>query len=231
MDLLTRVCWLTQDLADLPLDDSWLSAREREVAGRMYFEKRRRDWKLGRWTAKRAVLHYLRLPQDAAAASTLEILAAADGAPEASLDGAACPCAVSISHSGDLAFCAVAPAGIALGCDLEEIRPREKNFADDYFTHDELRIVASAADADRASIVTLIWSAKESALKALRQGLRRDTRSVKVDLFEKESAGWKSLAVTDLESSRIFSGWYRDSDQWVRTIATYPPTEAPIELR
>ena len=128
-DTYPALYWLTQTSFDVPEDDSWLGANERTMAGRMYFEKRRRDWMLGRWTAKRATLSYLGLGPEPSQFAKLEILAAPDGAPEAFLDGQSAPVSLSISHSAGAAFCLIGAHDIALGCDLEQIQPREPNFA------------------------------------------------------------------------------------------------------
>jgi 4'-phosphopantetheinyl transferase len=66
-----------------------------------------------------------------------------------------------------------------LGCDLELIEPRELNFVHDFFTPGELAAVqALPPGPDRDTLITVIWSAKEAALKALREGLRLDTRQI-----------------------------------------------------
>ena len=225
---MVEIHWLIQNLADVPEDDSWLSERERTIAGRMYFEKRRQDWKLGRWSAKQAVLRFLQLPSDSV--SAMEVIAAPDGAPEAFLDGNPSPVSLSISHSAGVAFCAVAGAGLLLGCDLEEIGPRETNFAADYFTRDEVRAVEEAGPAERDGLITLIWSAKESALKALRQGLRRDTRSVHVNIPDERHEDWSPLSAVDLETSRTFHCWWRTRENRVYTIASGLPAKPPIEI-
>jgi len=67
-----------------------------------------------------------------------------------------------------------------MGCDLEIIEPRADSFVADYFTAEEQKMVAGADATDRDLRVTLLWSAKESALKALGEGLRMDTRCVAV---------------------------------------------------
>ena len=46
--------WLTACAADVPAGDAWLSAAERHVQSGLRIEKRRADWRLGRWTAKQA---------------------------------------------------------------------------------------------------------------------------------------------------------------------------------
>ncbi len=222
------IYWLTQNLTDVPRDDSWLSERERAIAGKMYFEKRRQDWKLGRWCAKQAILRYLKLPPDAA--FRVEIIAAPDGAPEAFLEDKLSTVSLSISHSAGVAFCAVAEAGVSLGCDLEEIGPREANFAADYFTRDEARAVEEAGLANRDRLITLIWSTKESVLKALRQGLRRDTRSVQVNLPENFREDWSPLSVVDLEAARLFHCWWQARENRIYTIASGIATNLPIDF-
>src|SRR5215210_7466555 len=95
--------WLTSSPAELPAGEDWLSAAERAVLGGLRIEKRRADWRLGRWTAKRAVAAWLEVP-----ARRVEIVAAADGAPEAWLDGTPAPVSVSLSHRAGRALAAVA---------------------------------------------------------------------------------------------------------------------------
>ncbi len=194
----------------------------------MYFEKRRRDWKLGRWTAKQAVRCCLELSQRAP--SAVEIIAAPDGAPEAFLDGKPAPLSISISHSARMALCVVSKMGIRLGCDLEEVRSQEAGFAADYFTSGELALVDRAGPGDRDLFVMLIWSAKESVLKALRHGLRRDTRSVEVCVPAASGVGWRPLSALDLEASHTFHGWWRTREGLVHTIAADVPSKLPVEI-
>ena len=69
-------------------------------------------------------------------------------------------------------------SGAELGCDLEIVEPRSDAFIADYFTAEEQALIERTSAADRSLLLALLWSAKESALKALRAGLRLDTRSV-----------------------------------------------------
>ena len=174
--------WLEQSEADLPAGNDWLSASEVERLNAMRFPKRRADWRLGRWTAKRAVSAYLNMLGDHQALPNIEIRPAASGAPEAFIADRPASAAISLSHCNGNALCAVAPFGTALGCDLELVEPRSDAFVADYFTAEEQELVAQASAADRSFFSTLLWSAKESALKALHEGLRLDTRSVTVSL-------------------------------------------------
>jgi 4'-phosphopantetheinyl transferase len=239
---ISRIFWLTQRLADVLEHDDWLSPRERGLLAQMKFPKRRSEWRLGRWTVKCALVHVLRKESHASLTehsfarriaevnrvrfdelSRIEIRAAADGAPEAFMDEKPLPLAISISHRNDIGFCVISPSGIRLGCDVEAIEPRSDVFVADYFTPHEQEIVRRAADAERFWITTLIWSAKESALKALRHGLRMDTRWVEVELpsdaEEHHRAGdWYSFTVCHARGQQSFLGWWRRWGEFVLTI-------------
>jgi 4'-phosphopantetheinyl transferase len=231
------VFWLEQTDVDVPPGDDWLSFEEVQQQNRLRFAKRRADWRLGRWTAKRAVSNYLGIPEHLAWMARIKVRAAPSGAPEIVLDtAAAAPLAarpptpaISLSHSSGRALCAVAPAGVTLGCDLEEIAPRSDAFVADYFIVEEQAMVANSTPADRPCVSTLIWSAKESALKALCTGLRLDTRSLSVS-FIKSSAEWHPLQVSCPEG-RVFDGWWRQNEAFVRTVVSSPwNSNLPVQL-
>lgn len=200
----------------VPEGDAWLTPAEQAVLQRPMVPKRRQDWRLGRWVAKRAVGDALG-QRGAGFARDLSVLAADDGGPELRLPGGdRFPLAVSISHSAGLGFAAVAAGGAPLGCDVERVENRTERFVADYFTAYERALVAALGRQGphtRAWVTTLIWSAKESALKALRQGLRADTRSVEVHLEGLEGAtgelpeGWGVLHVTTRSGERLAGHW------------------------
>ena len=146
----------------------------------MRFEKRRADWRLGRWTAKLAVSAYYNAPCRPDCLRRFEIRPEMSGAPNVWIGTRPAPLTISLSHRAGSAVCAVAPAGVELGCDLETVEPRSPEFLADYFTAREQSLVKQAATSDRPRLVALFWSAKESALKALRLGLRVDTRRLEV---------------------------------------------------
>jgi 4'-phosphopantetheinyl transferase len=137
---------------------------------------------------------------------------------------------LSLSHSGGCGFCAVSSPGAVLGCDLEIVRAHDDALVLDYFCEDEIVSVRSALPQQRDLITTLIWSAKESALKCLREGLRRDTRSVLVEVPGPWHKGWNSMTVLCRESSRRFSGWWRNDGEYVLTMAAGSPLLEPAEL-
>jgi 4'-phosphopantetheinyl transferase len=118
-----------------------------------------------------------------------------------------------------------------LGCDLEVVEPRSHDFVADYFTVEEQSWVARTPSAEKAEIVTLLWSAKESTLKALQYGLRLDTRSVMVTPLAGalDPDGWSPLRI-GCADGRAFQGWWRTADGVVRTVATDSTAGSPFHL-
>jgi len=229
---LIDIHWLEQRDVDIPPEDDWLSAKEWARLAGLRFPKRRADWRLGRWTAKRAVAAYLGVSRDRHALSVIEIRPAASGAPEVYLADKPANASISISHRQGIAMCAVGPASSALGCDLEIIEPRIDAFVRDYFTEQEQVAINNIADEEgRRRAVAVIWSAKESALKAMMVGLRVDTRSVSVTRADRSigCAEWYCLTVAGLDS-QIFDGWWQQSGKLLRTVVATQKSRAPIRL-
>jgi 4'-phosphopantetheinyl transferase len=126
-------------------------------------------------------------------------------------------------------MCAICSSGANLGCDLEIIEPHSDAFVADYFTAYEQALVQQATTGrERFALVALIWSAKESALKAIHGGLRLDTRCMEVRVTgtplnssqkphqttsrPSDSAAWNSLQVFHIKKFVLF-GWWREADQ------------------
>jgi 4'-phosphopantetheinyl transferase len=223
------IFWITRTLEQVPPNNDWLSEAEQQVLAGFRFQKRRNDWLLGRWTAKQAILAR-RLTLDFPPQS-IEIRAeAATSAPKAFISGKPSGGVISISHSRNRCLCAVCGAAIELGVDLEWIEPREENFAADYFMTEEMETVLNAP-VDSAVVTNLIWSAKESVLKALRKGLSLDTRSVLIRPgFSGPDDSWNSWTGHCIESSRLFHGWWRTAGGFVYTIASDQPADDPQEI-
>jgi len=222
--------WVLVEGGDVPVDDQWMTGTEREALADRLIEKRRRDWRLGRWAAKCAVGAALGLPVE-----RVEIISAGDGAPEPFLErlplpGLRLPVGVSLSHSRERALAAVARPLVRAGCDLEAVEHRADAFAREWFTEPEVELVEAASPAERDEKVTMIWSAKESALKAAREGLRRDTRSVVVAESVDRCDGWSGLNVWDAEEGRRLRGWWRSQEGMVLTIVAEPYEWEPIAL-
>jgi 4'-phosphopantetheinyl transferase len=84
---------------------------------------------------------------------------------------------------------------------------------------------------DRNRAVTLIWSAKESALKALRTGLRSDTRRIRIEAFGQAKTGdWSSFHAVDAKSGDPFRGFWRSRGEMLMTIACGRAQCEPWEL-
>jgi 4'-phosphopantetheinyl transferase len=247
-----KVYWLEQTQADVPKGSAWLSGAETAHLSVLRFPKRRADWLLGRWTAKNAVAIYLGLSIEACALGEIEIRPAVSGAPEVFHRGRAADVTISISHRDGNGACAVAPPDVLLGCDLETIEAHSDAFATDYFTAEEQALVNKASAKDRFPLLALLWSGKESALKALREGLRLDTRNVIVRLPEVpesqranerdprcrtsfaigNSSGhnsWSPLQVVN-RNGQVFHGWWSQTASLIRTMLADPPSDAPIHL-
>ncbi|MBX7235635.1 MAG: 4'-phosphopantetheinyl transferase superfamily protein [Caldilineales bacterium] len=240
--------------------------------------KRRRDWLLGRWTAKHLVQQYLMQIQggetqggetqggetqggetqggetqggetqggETPPLRAILILAAPDGAPYAALADNATrntqhaitnlqspistlPLSLSISHSADRAFCALTDEPeTTVGADIERIEPREPGFVEQFFTPAEIAAVGAVPPDQRDTLITAIWSAKEAVLKALRVGLRADTRLLTCCFPSPlaPSDGWGvfrtqcDASLLSIDQPFEINGWWRCDDGFVMTLAT-----------
>ena len=187
-------------------------------------DKRREDWRLGRWTAKAAVAAQL-----GAEPARIEILAAADGAPEAWLDGAPAPVSVSLSHRAGRAVAAVATPPAVVGCDLELVEPRSPAFLREWLTADEQALVAQQAGAERDRLANLLWSAREAAAKVRREGLRLDVRNAEVTLGAGDGE-WQPFSVRWNDGAPATAGWVLGDPGWVMTIAGEPAPRRPSRI-
>lgn len=207
--LMHGVHYSIQDWQQVPAELDWLTSGERERLDGFRFEKRRRDWLSGRWTAKLALLEISGMAREQIA--RFEIASAGDGAPLPKLDGGHCDVRLSLSHSNGRAFCAVSKTAALLGCDIELVESRSAGFVETYFTDAESERIECADPESRDLLVTMIWSAKESTLKALRTGLRADTRSVEViDQNDGTGDGWTTVRTIASGAGEFNGAWRRD---------------------
>ncbi len=226
--------WHSLGEQDLPDGRDWLTAGEAERAAAMRFTKRRGEWLLARWTAKQALAAELGVAQDFTSLARIEIRTIiggpAQGAPEVFVDGIHNEIGISLTDRADWAVCTVGAVD-ELGCDLELVEPRSDSFVGDFLTPGEQAAVADPpVDATRDAMANLIWSAKESALKVLRTGLRRDTRSVEVGFpVERPVDGWQPLRVRT-EEGRVLPGWWRQYGEFLLTVVTGSPVPPPRPL-
>jgi len=225
-----KAYYLKQHRAERPEDEShWLSPQEARVLDGFRIQKRREDWLLGRWTAKLALTRFPGLPQRAL--QDWQVVADPDGAPAVFLDERRLNIPITLSHSGATAFCVLADESARLGCDLERIEQRSRSFEETFFTDRELALLHESPDSERATLVTLIWCAKECVLKAVREGLRADTRRVLVTAIEAGREGlWKRLEATDSDCNESYSGWWHVADGMVYAVLSDRPAPPPRVL-
>lgn len=251
------VFWLQQTEADVPTENDWLCGNEVLRLGGIRFPKRRADWRLGRWTAKCACAAYLGHSLQARRLSEIEVRPAPSGAPELFIAGRPAAATISLSHRAGTAIVSISAPGIALGCDLEAVEPRSDAFIADYFVPEEQALLTQAASLERPALVAMLWSAKESALKALHEGLRLDTRSVLVNVADNfpisgdvaqncaaESGpswqhaasncsenDWRPLRVGCSNCGHPLHGWWQWTGNLVRTVVADPPPLPPVLLK
>ncbi len=220
--------WLIRCTADVPEGDAWLSPRERRTAAGLRVRRRRRDWRLGRFTAKAAVGAWLAVAPD-----RVEILPAPDGAPEAWVDGERAHVSVSLSHRAGRALAVVAHGPSPVGCDLERVEPRSGAFVREWLAPSEQGLLAAHAESDRARLTNLVWTAKEAAAKVRREGLRLDVRRAVVAPAGTgaDDGAWRALRVQWGDGGAPTTGWWRAEPGWVMTIAGDPSRPRPLDAR
>jgi 4'-phosphopantetheinyl transferase len=224
----THLRWHSAGMTEVPATADWHDTALAARLQSMRFRKRRDEAELGRWTAKQALARALALDHTATAdLRRIVIRNAADGAPQAFVDGSPAGMRVAMTDRADWAVCAVLQGDGDVGCDLELVERRSAAFVRDYFTAAEQSYVSQAPDHDMAA--NLVWSAKESALKVLRTGLRRDTRTVEVRIqpAHPEHAGWQPLSVHDEVTGSEFPGYWIRYGAFVLTVATRDASGLP----
>jgi len=231
--------WLALGEDAFPAGEQWLAPGEAAIAAGMRYTKRRTEYLLRRLVTKHAIASVIGRPTDPATLAGIEVRNAPSGAPYVCVDGAAVGLGVSITDRAGWAVCVTcptaAPAGDpreppAVGCDLELVEPRTPGFVRDFLTAAEQRLVAShPVGEERDATANLIWSAKESALKVLRIGLRRDTRTVEVTLAAPRGDGWGELTVRAVEGTE-FPGWWRREGRFLLTFAAEVAAPPPVAL-
>ncbi|HNB54068.1 MAG TPA: 4'-phosphopantetheinyl transferase superfamily protein, partial [Anaerolineales bacterium] len=104
-----------------------------------------------------------------------------------------------------------------------------EGFVGDYFVGEEIALVDAVPRVSRERVVTAIWSAKESALKAIRVGLLADTFAVKClpqgdGLTNVKHQDWSPVLIEwDLSKLKRaappLTGWWRVWKDFILTIA------------
>ena len=223
--------WLALGEDALPPGQQWLAPGEADVLAGLRYTKRRTEYLLRRLVTKHAVAAVIGHATDPTALAGIEVRNEPSGAPYVCVDDTRLALGVSISDRAGWAVCVTSPIHApAVGCDLELVESRTPGFVADFLTPAEQRLVAAyPVGGERDAAANLIWSAKESALKVLRTGLRRDTRSVEVALDPPGDDGWGGLTVRAVEG-RVFPGWWRRDGRFLFTMAAEVRTSPPVAL-
>ena len=237
--------WLAVGEHQVPADDAWLAPTEAARLAQYRFTKRRTEYRLRRWAGKQAVAAFAGLDPAPSRLASVEVLNRPGGAPYVMVDGAPLGVEVSLTDRAGWAVCLIAARGggrmdgrdrvggrdkINVGVDLEIVEPRSDAFVTDFLTRSEAEYVRRRpGGAERDAAANLIWSAKESALKVLRTGLRADTRSVEVCLAEEvRPDGWAALEVRALGGALRLPGWWRRDGVFLLTVAYDVAADPPV---
>ncbi len=214
--------WLVRGESQVPQGQQWLTGPEAARASTMRFTKRRSEYLLRRYAGKCAVAAAIGHADDPVSLGRIAILNRMTGAPYVEVDGRTLGLDISLTDRAGWAVCLVGPDLGAVGVDLEIVEPRSDGFVRDFLTPAERDLVATAAASDgQDAAANLIWSAKESALKVLRTGLRADTRTVDVvpedpSRISDSTGRWQRLSVA--AASGRFPGWWRRDGVFLLTV-------------
>lgn len=155
-----------------PLVLDVLAPDERAQAAGFGSEKRRREFALGRATARTLLAERL-----AIAAPDVPLRIAADGAPE--LDAAALHLSIAHTATAEQTLAVAAVGARPIGVDLEPIRPRRPDLYRFLLHPDEYDLLERLPHEHDAAQV-LLWTLKEATLKAMRTGFRVSPKKLRL---------------------------------------------------
>ncbi|RME82575.1 MAG: 4'-phosphopantetheinyl transferase superfamily protein [Caldilineae bacterium] len=235
--------WLQQSSASYPPlaagqpPPGLLHPEEMAEFTRLRTPRRRRDWLLGRWTAKHLLQRVLadgegRYP----ALSRIVIANERGGAPYARLadgyrhTGCRLPYCLSISHTGHRGFCAVSlePA-LFVGVDIERVVARPAAAWEDLLSPAERNFAQRVIAGEQDIYLTLFWSVKEAVFKALRLNGRAVPQAISCEpLLPARPHDWNPLGIdldptliTSAPTAGTYRAWWRVDDNYVLTLAIW----------
>jgi len=225
---MTRVLWTFREFepgwesAQVNNGLTFLTAAEQNQWQTLRFAKKRSERLFGRYTAKAL------LAIDGMTSDSVEVANDPDGVPRVFQGGREVAGCLSISHRQRAAFCAWSRAdGVSLGADVEWIEPRSAAFVGDYLTEGER---ASLPPGEGDLYINLIWSAKESVLKALKTGLKIDPLRIDISIERpiKLDRGWQRFRVNGM--SAVYGVWQRRGVYVLTLAVKLGPMREPVEL-
>jgi phosphopantetheinyl transferase len=206
-----------QHQEDVLIHQEWLHPLEITYLNELRFEKRRQDWLLGRWTSKK-LLQLVLFPDFPL--NQIEIRKGPNREPMVFFRAEPVSCRLSISHSHGRSFCVLSKEERALGCDLEKVEIRSEGFIRDYFTDRERSLFDENYRGifDRDSYFTLLWSAKESVMKACLTGLSIPAKNIELKEIKGFKADiWSEISMKNLANNTLYRGSFKLADgfAWV----------------
>lgn len=172
-----------EKIAALPIEEAQrdllrhLGEQERDTFQALKIPKRQMEWLAGRLLVKEL---YRKVIDQSKPFNQIQIGRLDAGQPILLTDGQQTDVTISISHSNWWVAAALDPLGQPIGIDLEQVELRDEAFLTDYFTANERNWIENSPEFTRVQNTTLIWSCKESVLKALGQGLHIDLLRIKI---------------------------------------------------
>ena len=218
------------DYSRLRMDD-FFCTEEQEEFSRFKVAKRQNEWISSRITSKKMIVKILN--DNDLTYPDIRIQKETNGRPYISIEGQGrLDGKFSLSHSHGAVFCGYCSApDLDFGIDLEKIEERKLEFIMDYFTRNEIGNYQRCTPIQKNEFSTLIWSAKEAALKTIGKGLALDTRKVEVTPRKVESLieGWGMCDVRISEGSeKMYLVLWQEKGGFIRTISI--PVGEPIKI-
>jgi 4'-phosphopantetheinyl transferase len=93
---------------------------------------------------------------------------------------------------------------------------------------DERELVEGQGGERTELAANLLWTAKEAAAKARREGIRFDVREVRVDArgLGEPAKDWQRLEVGWTDGA-LLGGWWRSESGWVMAVVSEPAADSP----
>lgn len=203
-------------LKDVPDQLDWLHPSELEIYGSFRFEKKQKDWLLGRWTAKNLLKNcWFKGNQ----LEEIAVLPGTNKAPFVYLNEKLQTYQISISHSHGQAFSITTDNNMQVGCDLEKVEKRSPAFLKDYFSAVEHELYATfELIFSDFEYYTLCWSAKEALMKATKQGMSLHPLKIELSKLQFIDKGWNTLNINNLESNHSYFGFWKIQEEMVYVV-------------
>jgi 4'-phosphopantetheinyl transferase len=213
-----------QEEVDLEAAWSTLDLEERARAERFHLARDRTSYVVAHGLLRAAVGHYTNTPP-----SALRFERTADGRPE--LDrthSAGSSVRFSLAHTRGLVGCAVT-SGADVGFDVEVPRsPAPMEVAAQYFSSRERAQLESLTPAEQADRFHMLWTLKESYLKALGVGLMRDLGSFDVTPTADGGAELLSRTAPGDDQRPWTLRWWRLGEHWMALSVQEPPEKVDV---